>query len=173
VTFQTKIAVSGVETISNFSFHLNKGTFSTENREEIIKFQTSLGLSGAEAQEKIKEVALVIRDNTGLLIGLSSASKTYFQQIQNNVYAYEGLVLPEYNGHNVEFEMISRTKDYLEDYHPDDTDRKCIAMMLVVQNNITMHGRKQAVWPEGNMLYVGNTPQGHPIRLGYFKRARI
>lgn len=163
-----------MKSVSDFSFQFVEGPVSHEIGANVIALWTeSARLSVAEAERRLQELVLVLTYKTGAVIGVSTAAKTHFPQIHNYVYAYRCFIHPEFRAPALDTQMIVRTKNHLQGLSMNDNENKCVGIMVVVQNEILKSQWKQAVWQGADMIYVGNTPKGHHIRIGYFKGARI
>lgn len=163
-----------MKSVTDYSFHLIQGPISSEIGSEVIKLWTeSAGLSAGIAAQRLKELALILKDKSGKIIGVSTAVKTYFPQIHNYVYAYRYFIHPEFRAPALDTQMIVRTKNHLQEVSKGETANKCVGIMVIVQNEIIKSQWTQAVWLDADMIYVGNTAEGHHIRVGYFKGARI
>ena len=163
-----------MKSVNDYSFHLVASPVSQQIGTEVAKLWTeSARLSPAEAERRLNELVLIARDKSGNAIGVSTAVKTFFPQIHNYVYTYRCFIHPEFRAPALDTQMIVRTKNHLAEISRLEISNKCIGIMVIVQNEIIKAQWKQAVWLGADMIYVGNTPEGHPIRVGYFKGARI
>jgi len=163
-----------VKSVSDYSFQFITGSVSKEIGRKVIKLWTdSAKLSVPEAERRLKELVLLLTNKSGDIIGVSTAAKSYFSQIQNYVYAYRCFILPEYRAPALDTQMIVRTKNHLEQINIGEITNKCVGILVIVQNEVIKTHWKQAVWLGAEMIYIGNTPEGHHIRIGYFKGARI
>jgi hypothetical protein len=163
-----------VKSVSDFSFQFVEGPVSQEIGEKVIKLWTEFAkISAVEAERRLKELVLVLTYRSGEIIGVSTAVKTHFPQINNYVYAYRCFIHPQFRAPALDTQMIVRTKDHLQRLNVLDPENKCVGIMVVVQNEVLKSQWKQAVWQGAEMIYVGNTQKGHHIRIGYCKGARI
>jgi hypothetical protein len=163
-----------VKSVNDYSFQLVTSPVSQQIATDVAKlWMESARLSTAEAERRIKELVLIARDKSGNAIGVSTAVKTFFPQIHNYVYAYRCFIHPEFRAPALDTQMIVRTKNHLAEISRLETSNKCVGIMVIVQNEIIKAQWKQAVWLGADMIYVGNTPEGHHIRVGYFNGARI
>lgn len=163
-----------LKSVSDFSFHTIGETVSPEIASEVIKIWTEFaGLDKAESQRRLVELIMVVKDGTGKVVGVSTAVKTFFPQIQNYVFAYRCFILPEFRAPALDTQMIVRSKAHLHQISKSEAEKKCVGIMVVVQNEILKQNWRQAVWRGADMIYVGNTPKGDHMRIGYFKQARI
>lgn len=163
-----------VKSVSDFSFHTVTEGISPEVASDVVKIWNEFaGLDPAEAQRRLGELVMVAKTSTGQVVGISTAIKTYVQQIQNYVYVYRCFILPEFRAPALDTQMIVQTKNHLHKISKLDTDKKCVGIMVIVQNEILKKNWRQAVWRGADMIYMGDTPQGDHMRIGYFKGVRI
>lgn len=163
-----------VKSVSDFSFHTIEGTVSAEIASEVVKIWTEFaGLDQVESQRRLAELVMVVRENTGKVIGISTAVKTYVQQLQNYVYVYRCFILPEFRAPALDTQMIVQSKKHLHQISKSEKDKKCVGIMVIVQNETLKRNWRQAVWRGADMMYMGDTPKGDHMRIGYFKGARI
>lgn len=147
-----------------------------EMREEIASFwdENKLLPPGVSAEERVKEVVLLARNESGKIVGISSAMHIQFKQLNNNYFfAYRSVILPPYRVPGLAQKMIVETRDLLEKYATTMTENKCIGMVTFVENKGVIEKINYGVWPSSKMVYIGNDKQGRQIRLYYFKGAMI
>lgn len=163
-----------LRSVTDYSFFTVDSPVSGELAREILDLWTkSAGLTDEQAKKRLTELILYVRDGSGQIIGVATAGKTYFQQIQNYVYAYRCFIEPEARVPALDTQMIVRTKDFLQKKSEQETENRCVGILTIVQNEVIKQNWKQAIWLGADMIYVGNTPEGHHIRIGYFKNAMI
>jgi hypothetical protein len=163
-----------IKSVSDFSFHTIGGAAPAEMATEVMKIWTeSAGLDQAEAERRLGELILVVKAESGQVIGISTAVKTYIQQIQNYVYVYRCFILPEFRAPALDTQMIVLSKKHLHQISKTETDKKSVGLMVIVQNELLKKNWRQAVWRGADMIYMGDTPTGDHMRIGYFNGARI
>lgn len=163
-----------MKSVSDYSFHFINEAIPAELSAEIVKLWTEFAvLQQPEAERRLSELVLVLKNKSGKVIGVSTVVKTLLPQIHNYVYAYRYFILPEFRAPTLDTQMIVRTKNHLQEISALETDKKCVGIMVIVQNEKLKAQWRQAVWLGADMIFMGNTPQGHHVRVGYFKHARI
>ena len=45
--------------------------------------------------------------------------------------------------------------------------------MLVVSQAEFIRGWNKAIWPGTEMMFIGNTPKGYPVRIRYFEGVKV
>ncbi len=146
--------------------------------EEIKAFWLKEGALNDEKgrEDRVKEVVYIIRHSeSGSLVGISTALKTKFKALNDNYFYEFRCYIGE--GHRVaglDAKLSKLTIDFLESISQEDAD-KPIGVFATLEN---AHLKKEAYWrrafwPENRMYFVGYTSAGNPIRVRYFKGARI
>jgi hypothetical protein len=163
-----------LKSVADFVFQVVDNTFPAHLESEVVTMWIQhAGLEPAEAHRRIKELVLVLTDKSGQVLGVSTVVKTHVPQLQNYVYLYRCFIIPGFRAPALDTQMIVRTKNYLENVSKNETEKKCVGIMIVIQNETIKKNWRQGVWPGADMIYMGNTPEGHHLRIGYFKGARI
>jgi hypothetical protein len=145
-------------------------------REEVIDFWkvNKLLPAGVSPEERALDVVLILREESGGIVGISSAFHIQFKQLNNNYFfAYRSVILPSHRIPGLAQKIIVETRDILEEYAKTMTENKCIGMVSFVENKGVMEKINDAVWPSSKMVYIGNDKQGRQVRLYYFKGAMI
>lgn len=163
-----------LKSVSDFTFQALTSPVTRETASEVVKIWTeSAGLDQNEAQRRLTELVMVVKDNRGKVVGISTAVKSHVPQLQNYVFLYRCFILPEFRAPALDTQMIVRSKNYLHQVSKSEMEKKCVGIMVIVQNEILKKNWRQAVWRGADMMYIGNTPNGDHMRIGYFKGARI
>lgn len=131
------------------------------------------GLTGQEAKRRISELVYIIKHKSGRVVGASTAVKTYISQLNNYLFAYRSLILTEFRAPALDTQLIVRSKELLQAAARDEKEKNCVGIIVVVQNEWIKQEWRQAKWSGADMLYIGNSPEGHHLRVGYFKGAKI
>lgn len=125
--------------------------------------------------ERIHQVVFAVTNETGEVVAVSTAYRTYIEQLKNFLYGFRCFVDPAYRVPGLTTKILVRTRDWLEEIHTTDGAEKerCIGVITMVENERLMKHRTEAVWRGSGMVYIGNTPQGKHLRVYYFKKALI
>lgn len=128
------------------------------------------GPTGERARERLKEIVFVARDPGGRVVGLSTAFRVYVKQLRNYFFALRVLIVPEYRIPGLTSKLVVQTRDFLESVA---ANASAIGIITLVENPRLKKYRNEAIWPASGMVYIGNSGEGHHIRVYYFKGARI
>lgn len=83
------------------------------------------------------------------------------------------MLRPDYRIPGLTSRLLVSTRDFLESIHSRDESNPAIGIITLVENRRLKEHRNEAVWPASGMVYIGNSGDGHHIRVYYFKGARI
>src|SRR4051794_15305566 len=74
------------------------------------------GLNDAKIGERLQQIIFVAKDGQKV-IGISTAFKSYIQQLKNYFYAYRCLIVPGSNIPGIDVKLSVLTRDFLESIH--------------------------------------------------------
>jgi hypothetical protein len=127
-------------------------------------------------EERLRQVVMVVRDSaTGKLAGVSTAQKRKMPALNNHhLYEFRCFIGEVYRVAGLDVKLSRMTFDFLESIRDQD-EHKPIGIFSVLENEKLKQEPvwRRAVWPELEMYFVGYTNSGNPIRVHYFKNARI
>lgn len=143
-------------------------------KEPMLSFwKAHRGPVGDEAAERLKQLVFVVRDESGAIVGASTAFKAYVKQLRNYFFIFRLMIAPECRIPGLTSKLLVLTRDLLESICGEEVPDTPIGLLTLVQNEKLKKYRNEAIWPASKMVYIGNTPDGHHIRVYYFKGARI
>jgi hypothetical protein len=131
------------------------------------------GPVGENAEQRLRELVFVIRNESGEVVGMSTAFKAYVKQLRNYFYACRLLLVPDYRIPGLTSKLLVSTRDFLESIHDAEPVNPAIGLITLVENTRIKERRNEAIWPASGMVYIGNSKEGHHIRVYYFKGAVI
>jgi hypothetical protein len=131
------------------------------------------GPIGGKALERLKQLVFVVRTEEGVVVGISTAFKVYVKQLRNHFYAIRLMLVPDFRIPGLTSKLLVSTRDFLESIHTTDNEDPAIGIITLVENDRLKERRNEAIWPASGMVYIGNSAEGHHIRVYYFKGARI
>ena len=130
-------------------------------------------LTQGEIDQRLDDIVIVLKTPEGKVVGVTTIYKDYLKLIEQHVYLFRCMILPEYRAPGLDTTMVLKTRDFLESFYKKDVEPRCVGMAMVVQNEEIKKTWKQAIWPGIDMVFLGVTPQGHHLRIYYFKGATI
>jgi len=132
------------------------------------------GPVATQAEDRLKQLAFVVKDEGGAVVGMSTAFKVYVKQLRNYFYAVRLMLAPAYRIPGLTSKLLVSTRDFFEAVHgQDEIPGRAIGLITLVENERLKQHRNEAIWPASGMVYIGNSGEGHHIRVYYFKGARI
>ena len=131
------------------------------------------GPVGEEAERRLEQIVFVVRTQEGRVVGLSTAFKAYVKQLRNYFFVFRLMIAPDYRIPGLTSRLLVSTRDFLESVSRNEPSAVPIGLLTLVQNPDLKKNRNEAVWPASKMVYIGNSPEGHHIRVYYFEHARI
>src|SRR5690606_26709092 len=123
--------------------------------------------------ERLKQIVFVVRGPGECIAGLSTAYKIYVPRLRNHFYAIRLMLVPGYRIPGLPSKLLVLTRDLLESVHSRETVDPAIGIVTLVENSRLKEMRNEAIWPASGMVYIGNSKEGHQLRVYYFKGARI
>jgi hypothetical protein len=140
--------------------------------EQVLSIWKDYGITGERADSRIKQLVLVVVDSTGKVVGISTADKSEYKPLSSYFYAIRCMILPQFRVPGLDSKLILMTRDFLESIHEQDLPNIAAGLIAFIENE-KLRERTQAVWPATGMIYMGKLPEGHHIRVYYFKGAHI
>ena len=131
------------------------------------------GPKGKAARERLKELVYVVKNNRGEVVGISTAFKAHVKQLRNYFFVFRLMIIPGYRVPGLTSRLLVLTRDFLESIHSTETEDKPVGLVTLVENDDLKIHRNEAIWPASKMVYIGNSKEGHHIRVYYFAGARI
>lgn len=159
-------------TMEELTFENVWGPKSDELITEIANKWKSMGvLPPDEVPEKrANQVVFLIRNTAQDIVGISTAYNLHVAQLKNHLLAFRGMIDPKYRYPGLFTKLVLNTFDYLEEVHGEIVP-KPIGLLAEVENPNLLK-IKQAVTRTG-LIFIGYSRRGFPVRVRYFKGAKI
>lgn len=140
---------------------------------ELVDFWMSRKLisTDTEARERSKQAVVLLRNKRGILIGVSTATKNYFKPVGAHFYFYRCFVDASFRIPGLDIKLTKTALDVLEK-HVRSTSDGAVGVLALVQGE-TLKKRVWAIWPSLNFFFYGKDKHGNPIRIYYFRHAKI
>jgi hypothetical protein len=159
-------------------FELVFGKVPIQDKQSIAQLWKNEGVLSEESivEARLEQVVYLIRDTeSGALAGVSTAEKKRVQALNNNYfYEFRCFISEVHRVAGLDVKLSRMTFDFLESINLGDENRP-VGIFSVLENEKLKQEPvwRRAVWPEIEMYFVGFTNSGNPIRVHYFKGARI
>lgn len=126
-------------------------------------------------QERLHQCVFAVRSAGKKLIGVSTAIDVHVERLHHRFYATRLLLDTQFRIPGLMSALMVKTRDHLEAIHKIDVppEGECVGLITIVENERLQKYRNEAVWPASGLVYIGDTPKGFPIRIYYFKGAKI
>lgn len=112
----------------------------------------------------------VARANDGRVAGVALAEKKMVKQLRHELFQLNVLVLPLFHLKGVATQLLKFSFEELERANEDAT---CLGVYCWVSDDGIKVKKNEAIWPITQMAFLGNSPEGHQLRVRYFKKATI
>lgn len=127
-------------------------------------------------EDRLNQVVYIVQDSESrALTGVSTAEKKKVKALNNNyLYEFRCFIAESHRIAGLDVKLSKMTFDFLESISKEDEDQP-IGIFSILENEKLKQEPvwRRAVWPEIEMYFVGYTSSGNPIRVHYFKGARI
>ena len=123
-------------------------------------------------EQRSRQIVYIIKNEEGE-VGAVSTARPVQVAFLNGHYFYEFrcFIAPPFRAPGLDTLLAVKTKSFLEQL--ENSDGKFKGLLMVIENQQLKKQRTKAIWRDSEMVFAGYTSQGHHIRVGYFKGARI
>ena len=128
----------------------------------------------ARMEARSRQVVHGIFDRDAL-VGVSTAEPIRVKLLNDHFfYEFRCFIDPAHRVPGLDVKLARQTFDTLEEQYRQGNS-ECIGVITILENDELRREKtwRRAVWPVINMVFVGYTTAGMPIRVYYFKGARI
>lgn len=145
-------------------------------RSEVARFWKAAWVGSHEIESRIKHIVFIIRDqNSGTLAGVSSAENKKMPSLNNHhLYDFNWVIAAPYRTADQDVKLAEMTFDFLESIN-EQADHQPVGVFNILEDEVLKNDLswRRAAWPELGMHLMGFTKSGNPIRVHYFKDAKI
>jgi len=121
---------------------------------------------------RARQIVFVVKDREGRVGGVSTTRPLQVKLLNNHFfYEFRCFIAPPYRAPGLDTLLAVKTKSFLEQL--EGSPGKFKGMVMVIENEEIKKQRTKAVWPSSEMVFAGYTREGHHLRVGYFRNARI
>jgi len=140
------------------------------------------GIAEPEARQRAQEVVCAVLDETGSLIGVSTAVPRRIPFLGETMFYFRAFLIPNARGGLLIRQLMTASWVCLNaGYQRDPSPGQPIGIFLEIENPQLSRDRERAVWqrpaesvlPGSGLVYVGRTPRGLDRRIWYFEKARL
>lgn len=123
-------------------------------------------------ERRSKEIVFIVKGPDGRVGGVSTARPVQVKLLNGHFfYEFRCFIAPPFRSPGLDTVLAIKTKAFLEGL--EGSGSKFKGMLMVIENEALKNQRTKAVWNDSQMVFAGYTREGHHIRVGYFRGARI
>jgi len=126
----------------------------------------------AQAAERAKQVACLVRSEEGKIVGVSTAHPRIVPRLRQPMYYYRNFIAEAFRGKQLAPPFLEKTKQALQDYNLALTKPLCLGIIIELENKSLAAHRNEAQWNEG-FTFIGYSPKGLHLRVWYFEGVRL
>jgi len=140
--------------------------------DEIVDAWTKVGAipGNQSGMDRAKQVVYIVRNAENKIIGISTAYLANVPLLKNNLFVFRCMIFPGFRIPGLLAKLTSMSLQYLESIH-HSLKQKVVGVFTEVENK-ELHKMNYAVLPSG-FTFIGYSKRGNPIRVYYFKGAKI
>lgn len=158
-----------MRSITELGFHNVWNSGDSDLTNKVAEFWSSeVKMDYSTVMERIDQIVYVILDKEGEVRGVSTAVRTRHDPLNTDFWLYRCFISEKVRAPALDTVLLIKTRDFLEELKEGGVK----GLILVAQHPFLKAWNK-AVWPDTEMMYVGNTLDGDPVRIYYFKGARV
>lgn len=169
--------MSEIKSIRNFTLVPVLGQYTESLKSEAIAFWKKEGVVAPNSiEERASQLVMVALNANGEIIATSTAAKVKVKLLNGNwLYQYRCYIKPKFRVVGFDVHLTTESLKLLEAQSKKEPSEAAIGVLVVVENpNLTKTDiHRAAVWRAYKMYFIGYNSKGQPIRVYYFKGARI
>ena len=144
------------------------------DRNDVIDFwrQHAPGLSVEQTQKRLEQLVYVVRRKTDRsIVAESTAEEILVKQLRNYFFNIRFMVVREnVLSPGLLGKLITETFQVLEEKR---SFSRSIGVITLIENERLKQVLTKAILPASGLVFIGNSPRGHQIRVRYFENALI
>jgi GNAT superfamily N-acetyltransferase len=128
----------------------------------------------ADPQERVAQVLIVAKNPEGRIAGVCTAYNAVHPRLEHRLFHFRAFIDPTARNRRLGTDLMIEGKIYLERYNERLPEaEKAIGIIIDVEADVLKVSRdaRRPIWPYSGMIFLGRTPQGHHLRVHYFKDA--
>lgn len=147
---------------------------SPADSEELLAFWKSENAipDATQARARLPQVAVLARDEAGVIAGVCTALAVTPPQLGQPVYYWRTFVAPRWRKTRLFHQLGMASFQLLEDWAREH-DYPCIGILLELENARFGKIGRMPVWGRSGFTYIGKSGRGLDMRVRWFKGARL
>ncbi|HWA33786.1 MAG TPA: hypothetical protein VG737_06635 [Cyclobacteriaceae bacterium] len=132
-------------------------------------------LSDHKIAQRLDQVVFIVRrQRDGKIVAESTSEKVFIRQLKNNLYNIRTMVARERDISPALFaKLVTETFRHLESIHRQDVLPQAIGVITLIEHDGLKRVLSKAILSASGLVFIGNSPRGHQIRVRYFSDAVI
>lgn len=144
------------------------------DRSDVVEFweQHAPGLSAEQIQKRLEQLVYVVRRKTDRsIVAESTAEEIFVKQLRNYFFNIRFMVVREkVLSPGLLGKLITETFHALEEKR---SVHRSIGVITLIEHEKLKQVLTKAILPASGLVFIGNSPRGHQIRVRYFENALI
>lgn len=142
---------------------------------ELVRFWCSHRAIADEKQAaaRARQVACIARDDSGAIIGVSTAHPRIVPRLRQPMYYYRNFIAEGFRGRQLAAPFLLKTKQVLQDHDLALPTPVCLGIIIELENESLAAHRNDAHWSDTGFTFIGYSPKGLHLRVWYFEGARL
>jgi len=142
---------------------------------ELVKFWISNKAIASEddAAKRTKQVVCIARDDSGAIVGASTAHPRIVPRLRQPMYYYRNFLAESVRGQRLGREFLQQTKQALQEYNLALAKPLCLGLIIEIENKRLAAEHNEAQWKETGFTFIGYSPKGLTLRVWYFEGVRL
>ena len=121
-------------------------------------------------EEWNNSLLITLENEMNEVIGFSRAEKKWIGQLKSNLYQIHCFIIPSLRLNGLGKTLLSQSIEFLESVHQED---QCLGVYCWVTDPQLKARKNEAIWPYSKMIFLSSSPEGHHLRVRYFKNTVI
>jgi hypothetical protein len=127
----------------------------------------------AHAIRRARQAVCIARDHRGELCGVGTAVIRVLPRMRQPLYYYRQFFAPHIRGQQQAVPFLNHARRLLEDYNASLPAPESLGVLLELENPALVARYARAYEPAADSTFIGYSPSGLPLRVSYFKDARL
>lgn len=141
---------------------------------DALAFWKRIGVFKSEARmtEQLKQLCVLTYDGDEL-VGVSTAALRHIKLLNCRMAMHAIAVAPGARSHHTSTNTTLATIALLEQWSLDHPEEGVMGVGAIIQSSLLVQNKRQAVWPNTKLTFIGFTAQGEQFRVFWFQHATV
>ncbi|WP_460729753.1 hypothetical protein [Lysobacter rhizosphaerae] len=126
-----------------------------------------------QAVRRARQAVCIARDKSGAVCGVGTAVIRVLPRLRQPLYYYRQFFAPEFRGQKQAVPFLNESRKLLEEYNESLAEPESLGILLELENRQLMARYARAYEPAADSTFIGYSRRGLPLRVSYFKDARL